>query len=651
VSGARADKLDEREQRAEVDIDDPAWRREVEDLLRRSRALGRVSRRSQRRFGEWVPGYDAETADRVAARVRESIRRREPSSFIRLGDGEGKVLAFGTPTYPNLTRSALERLSGIYFGTANPLATHCAELQQGLLEAIEGATLVGIPTRLRLKFNRKRVYQEVQTAEELLGVWTVTELIAKQGRYLGLKTKIGASSSFHKGLLEHMPSLVAGNRIGLVTCHYTLPDAFRDRYDACVVDYYAVPPPVYMLNRRDKPDNGHFPGRYRELLDELRDVQPGVLYLVAAGMPGKVYCEAIRQHGGIALDIGHSMDVLAGVGGRKHVTREVLDRYQIVKSPEHPVQAYRRYAKASVTDGDGSVAQAEVAVVPTWAAESTKHELAQRAIERVLRSKSEFFERAFIALSFNRISGDYAEFGCDGGTSMWLAWQEIAANPVTRHMWAFDPFAGLPKTEDPGGDHPAWIPDTVSMGVDDFHSVLATRGVPRDAYTTVEGDFARSLPRLGPDGEPRDIALAHIDSDLYSSTVSVLEFLEPRLKHGMILAFDDYYRWSDSDVSGERAALEEFAAEHPEWNFHRYMAIDWSGAAFIVEDASWRRVVRRSSTGLPLEVIDRGRNGREAGSGPSARMLSRVDRAAVAVRPQLFAYQFIYELVPVPAAQ
>jgi hypothetical protein len=57
-------------------------------------------------------------------------------------------------------------------------------------------------------------------------------------------------------------------------------------------------------------------------------------------------------------------------------------------------------------------------------------------------------------------------------------------------------------------------------------------------------------------------------------------------------------------------------------------------------------VVRRSVTGLPFEVIDRGGNGQEAGSGSAARMLSRVDRTAAAVRPQLFAYQFIYELVP-----
>jgi hypothetical protein len=31
---------------------------------------------------------------------------------------------------------------------------------------------------------------------------------------------------------------------------------------------------------------------------------------------------------------------------------------------------------------------------------------------------------------------------------------------------------------------------------------------------------------------------------------------------------------------------------------------------------------------------------------PAARASARIDRAAVAVRPQLFAYQFVYELVP-----
>jgi hypothetical protein len=63
------------------------------------------------------------------------------------------------------------------------------------------------------------------------------------------------------------------------------------------------------------------------------------------------------------------------------------------------------------------------------------------------------------------------------------------------------------------------------------------------------------------------------------------------------------------------------------------------------------RVVRRSGTGLPFEVVGRGGRGRPAGSGRAARVLSRIDRAAVALRPQLFAYQFVYEVAPTQAGE
>ena len=58
-------------------------------------------------------------------------------------------------------------------------------------------------------------------------------------------------------------------------------------------------------------------------------------------------------------------------------------------------------------------------------------------------------------------------------------------------------------------------------------------------------------------------------------------------------------------------------------------------------------VARRTSTGLPLEVVDRGGSGTDAASGRLATSLARLDQAGVRVRPQLFAYQFLYELRPV----
>ena len=54
------------------------------------------------------------------------------------------------------------------------------------------------------------------------------------------------------------------------------------------------------------------------------------------------------------------------------------------------------------------------------------------------------------------------------------------------------------------------------------------------------------------------------------------------------------------------------------------------------------------STGLPIEVLDRG--GGVAKESRSRRLVTGLDRVAVNVRPQLFAYQFLYRARSDPIA-
>jgi SAM-dependent methyltransferase len=65
--------------------------------------------------------------------------------------------------------------------------------------------------------------------------------------------------------------------------------------------------------------------------------------------------------------------------------------------------------------------------------------------------------------------------------------------------------------------------------------------------------------------------------------------------------------------------------------------------ARLLEGTGWE-VRRQESIGLPFEVADRG--SASAGGTPGRSLLRKVDRTAVSLRPQLFAYQFIYELEP-----
>lgn len=96
-------------------------------------------------------------------------------------------------------------------------------------------------------------------------------------------------------------------------------------------------------------------------------------------------------------------------------------------------------------------------------------------------------------------------------------------------------------------------------------------------------DFERKLIWLPP-------VLRRMVDAVRWSLLRLLKFLLPRLKHGMILAFDDYYCWSSSQTSGERRACAEIFADDKEWSLVPYLQFGWAGMSFVVEGKSLKGV-------------------------------------------------------------
>lgn len=219
-----------------------------------------------------------------------------------------------------------------------------------------------------------------------------------------------------------------------------------------------------------------------------------------------------------------------------------------------------------------------------------RHESHYERIER-----RDFFRRAFRALAFNGIDGDYAEFGCCGGQTFGLAYLMSRRAGLDTRLWAFDSFQGLPSQEGPKDEHPVWIEGDMSISLEDFGRVCRSYGMKAEDYEVTAGFYDQTLEDtdIGRTDVPRDIALAYIDCDLYSSTVAVLNFLLPRLRHGMIVAFDDYYCWSSTALSGERSACDEFFRDHSTFSLAPYLQFGWHGMSFIVEH---RALLKTGST-------------------------------------------------------
>ncbi len=243
--------------------------------------------------------------------------------------------------------------------------------------------------------------------------------------------------------------------------------------------------------------------------------------------------------------------------------------------------------------------------------------------ERLYRQ--EFFFNAFKALRFNGIGGDYAEFGTARGTTFAMAYHEARRRGHQARLWAFDSFEGLPPAQDAADEHPEWEPGRMATGLDEFHRICAKNGIPRDAYAAVPGLYEQTLASMSPRDEPTDIALAYIDCDLYTSAKTVLEFLEPRMKHGMIVALDDYFCWSPSEISGERKALLEFVSDDKTWEWTPFVQYGWHGESFVIEA---RRLTEAASNG--------------ARSRPSSKLL-----AAAAALYLVMPFDLIPDFIPV----
>jgi O-methyltransferase len=200
--------------------------------------------------------------------------------------------------------------------------------------------------------------------------------------------------------------------------------------------------------------------------------------------------------------------------------------------------------------------------------------------------RQQFFFNAFKALRFNGITGDYVEFGSGWGITLALAYGESRRHGHCAKLWTFDSFRGLPPPKGVEDDHPVWAEGRLATTLEEFQAACAASGVPPDAYTVVPGFFEETLPEISPTDDPRDIAFAYIDCDLYSSTKTVLRFLEPRLKHGMIVALDDYFCWSPTQIAGERRALMEFLSDNRRWDCLPFLQFGWHGMSFVVEDRS-----------------------------------------------------------------
>jgi hypothetical protein len=277
-------------------------------------------------FGEYIPTRSC--GPEILRRIAECAAQGREASFVRLGDGEGNLMALGLNDYPALAAYCAREISVLHFGAPDVLLDGGAKLRREFHAALRNAELIGLPGRFSLRFMLAMRPKRLNLRASY-GIGAVFRYLEHFADDLALGGKKGSSAQFHRSLLSHYRALIEGQDIGLVSCHRELPGGLQSRMGAQNVAFYPVPKEAKSAG--DVTDTGHYPARYYALLEELRSARPGIVYFVAAGLLGKVYCEAIRASGGIAVDVGSAADIWAGVRSRPYgQSKETFDTWRVL---------------------------------------------------------------------------------------------------------------------------------------------------------------------------------------------------------------------------------------------------------------------------------------------------------------------------------
>jgi len=168
------------------------------------------------------------------------------------------------------------------------------------------------------------------------------------------------------------------------------------------------------------------------------------------------------------------------------------------------------------------------------------------------------------------------------------------------------------------------------------------KGVRERLTDFYEADLEAGIPAEVGDGY--DVVLAADVLEHVRNPAAVLDQVRDRLRPGgrIIASIPNFGHW----YPRARVAVGRF-------DYDARGILDQGHLRFftrrsfarMVEAAGWS-IARSEAIGLPLGVVERG--GAEAPSehGGLRTLAGRLDRGAVALRPQLFAYQYLFELAP-----
>jgi hypothetical protein len=252
---------------------------------------------------EWFPAFlfDRVTLRTVVERAEFALRAGTGFSLVRLGDGEGPMLCWPEHQLPGEIAAVLST----WFGRSDLSNAELQEIADGLRQAVRSADVLGLPTRYQL--TRSPRYGMVFEGIDRHHLCSPSQLFADSGVHWYLQWS---------GALAYL--LRGRDYVSVIGCRDLGPQ-IGDAFGLNSVRTYLVRGERSYPGSVSKP---HWPDGFKEVMEQLEAVRPGMAFLVGAGVLGKIYCTRIKAKGGVALDIGSILDTWAEIPSREPYNTE-----------------------------------------------------------------------------------------------------------------------------------------------------------------------------------------------------------------------------------------------------------------------------------------------------------------------------------------
>jgi len=210
-----------------------------------------------------------------------------------------------------------------------------------------------------------------------------------------------------------------------------------------------------------------------------------------------------------------------------------------------------------------------------------RQHLWKRKIKRSSITRRESFRALELSLKYldaRRISGDICEFGTLFGdiplhADYLCSRKQFRAQ--RRTISIFDSFEGLPD-DILESELPAFKEGDLANSLENYLRRFKKYGIGQ-SVEVFPGWFHETLKMIIP---KKNIALAWIDADLYSSTRTVLSFLESQLVDQSLVIVDDYWT-SKPSKGGPGLALEEWTSKAADFTLLPWRSFHWAGEIFV----------------------------------------------------------------------